>query len=239
MKPKASEIRAGLPRSLEVCLAFAGLLAVLPLLAPAALLVKLSSPGPVMFRQQRVGRGGQPFTLFKLRSMRLGGGPEITARGDSRVTPWGRVLRATKLDELPELWNVLNGDMSFVGPRPEVPTYVDLEDPLWQQVLQARPGLTDPVTLRLRNEERLLASIEGDAQVFYRQVLLPYKLQGYAEYLRQRSAWSDLRVIVLTLLAILWPDRAPPPSREEIERAVVADQPSARPSSTGRERPTT
>lgn len=211
---------AGLPRWLEVVLAAGGLLVLSPLLAAAALAVKLSSPGPILFRQQRIGRDGRPFVLLKFRSMRRGEGLAITAAGDQRITAVGRWLRKSKVDELPELWNVLVGEMSFVGPRPEVPRYVDLEDPLWRRVLSARPGLTDPVTLELRNEEALLATVEGDKDAFYRQVLLPYKLTGNAEYLAARTALSDLRMILATLLGVLRPSRLPPPSSRQIRDAV-------------------
>lgn len=211
----------GLPRWLEATLAAIGLILVSPLLALLALLVRLSSPGPVLYRQVRVGQGGQPFTLFKLRSMRLaspgGGGPEVTAEGDDRITPVGRFLRRSKLDELPELWNVLTGELSFVGPRPEVPRYVDLGDPRWQRVLAVRPGLTDEVTLRLRNEEQLLASIEGDAEAWYRTCLLPWKLDAYAHAIARRSLVGDLVVILRTVFAIVLPGRAVAPTREQIE----------------------
>lgn len=211
----------GLPRWLEIVLAGGGLLALSPLLAVAAVAVKASSPGPVLFRQQRVGRHGNPFTLLKFRSMRQANhGLAITAAGDRRITTVGRWLRNSKVDELPELWNVLVGDMSFVGPRPEVPRYVDLDDPRWQLVLTARPGLTDPVTLVLRNEEALLAQVDGPTEDFYRQVLLPYKLLGNARYLSRRSALSDLRLIVSTVIGVVRPGRLPPPTVDAIRRAV-------------------
>jgi lipopolysaccharide/colanic/teichoic acid biosynthesis glycosyltransferase len=184
------------------------MLLVSPVVGVAAIAVALSSGFPVLFRQERVGRGGRPFTLVKLRTMRgSSGGPQVTASGDSRVTPVGRFLRRWKLDELPELWNVLKGDMSFVGPRPEVVRYVDLESPAWQQVLGTRPGLTDPVTLRLRNEERLLAGVGVDTETYYREVLQPHKLEGYLEYLGERSWRTDLGVIRDTFLAIVRPGR--------------------------------
>lgn len=188
-----------------------------PLLLVVALSVALTSRGPVLFRQPRVGRDGRTFTFYKFRSMRvLEGGLPLTAAGDARITPIGKVLRKLKLDELPELWNVVRGDMALVGPRPEVPRYVDLDDPLWQEVLAVRPGLTDPVTLRLRNEEELLGALDGDPDTFYRSYLLPFKLRGYRGYLRQRSAWSDLLVLWDTLLGVLLPGRNPPPASQEI-----------------------
>ncbi len=212
---------SGLPRWLEVILAAGGLLVLSPLMAAAALAVKLSSPGPILFRQRRVGRHGRPFVLLKFRSMRRGEGLAITAAGDQRITTVGRWLRKSKVDELPELWNVLVGEMSFVGPRPEVPRYVDLEDPLWRRVLSARPGLTDPVTLELRNEEALLATVEDEADVFYRQALLPYKLAGNARYLASRTAVSDMALIWTTVLGVLRPSRQPPPSSQEIRDAAA------------------
>lgn len=210
--------RSGLPRWVEAPVAAVGLLVSAPVLLGAALGVKLTSPGPALFRQERVGLHGRPFVLLKLRSMTTGAaGPGFTAGGDLRVTRWGRVLRATKLDELPELWNILVGEMSFVGPRPEVPRYVDPGDPAWRRVLEARPGLTDPVTLRLRNEEALLASVPGDRGRFYSEHLLPWKLRGYLDYLGRRTPWSDLGVLVRTVLAVLLPSTEPPPSLLEIE----------------------
>lgn len=209
----------GLPRWVEAPVAALLLLGCAPLLLPLLLAIRLGSPGPALFRQQRVGRFGRPFTLIKLRTMRVTtGGTSVTARGDLRITPLGRILRASKLDELPELWNIVRGELSFVGPRPEVPALVQLEDPRWQAVLAVRPGLTDPVTLRLRNEENLLAEVTEDRELFYRQVLQPWKLAGYLEYLGRRSASSDLDVLFQTLLAILLPDRAQPPSLDEIRR---------------------
>lgn len=142
-------------------------------------------------------------------------GPQITAGGDTRVTRIGKLLRKTKLDELPELWNVLLGDMSLVGARPEVPHYVDLHNPDWRQVLRSRPGITDPVTMRLRNEESLLATVK-DPERFYVEVLQPYKLKGYVEYLSTRTWWDDLEVIFKTVVAVVLPCKAPPPTHEEI-----------------------
>ena len=199
----------GLPRTVEVSLALAGLILGAPLIGLGALAVGLTSGLPVFFHQTRIGRGGRPFTLIKLRTMRSSEGSlRVTARGDSRVTPAGRLLRRTKVDELPELWNVLRGDMALVGPRPEVPEYVDPADPAWQEILLVRPGLTDPVTLRLRHEEVLMAGVAGDRDRFYRETLQPWKLQGYAEYLRRRSWRSDLQVLVQTVLAVVTPQRA-------------------------------
>jgi lipopolysaccharide/colanic/teichoic acid biosynthesis glycosyltransferase len=130
-------------------------------------------------------------------------GPEVTSGNDPRITRAGRVLRQSKLDELPTLWNVLRGDMSIVGPRPEVPRYVNLEDPTWQVVLAARPGITDPVTLNLRKEEELLAHVNGDAEQFYLNDLQPLKLNGYLAYLHERNWRTDLRVLCRTIAAVV------------------------------------
>ena len=207
----------GLARGVESTLALAGLVAASPLLLLAGAAVAATSPGPVLFRQQRVGLGGRPFTLLKLRTMKVAPeGTQLTASGDSRITPVGRWLRRFKLDELPQLWNVVRGDMSLVGPRPEVPRYVDLADPLWRQVLSARPGLTDPVTLRLRDEEALLSGV-GDVERFYRERLLPWKLRGYRDYLSRRTWLTDLGVLGATALAVLRLHRPAQPERAEIE----------------------
>ncbi|HEY6147197.1 MAG TPA: sugar transferase, partial [Thermoanaerobaculia bacterium] len=167
---------AGLPRSIEALVAAIGLLLATPILLLCVIAIKLTSRGPVFFRQGRVGRRGEFFELYKLRTMRVqpsSWGLNVTARDDDRITPVGRILRTMKLDEIPGLWSVLVGDLSLVGPRPEVPRFVDLGNPLWREALKVRPGLTDPVTLRLRNEEELLASVGGNREAFYREVLQP------------------------------------------------------------------
>lgn len=210
-----------LPRWIEAPAAFFGWVVTSPLLLMCAAGVRLSSPGPVLIRQVRVGRGGKSFTLLKFRTMRTGqGGVQVTRAGDTRITAVGRLLRKLKLDELPELWNVVRGDLSLVGPRPEVPRFVDLQSALWAAVLTARPGITDPVTLRLRNEEDLLAKAE-DPERFYLETLQPVKLQGYVEYLRRRTAWTDLVVLMETLLAVAVPSIAPPPRREDLAQDPV------------------
>ena len=202
--------RRGLPRPVEALLAGLGLVAAAPVVALAAAAVAAGSSGPVLFRQIRVGKGGKPFTLYKLRTMRSGApGALVTAGSDPRITPVGRLLRRWKLDELPELWNVVRGDMSLVGPRPEVPRYVDLDDPRWRGVLAVRPGLTDPVTLTLRDEEGLLARATGDPERYYRRQLQPWKLRGSLDYLARRSWASDLGVLAATAWRLFRP--APPP----------------------------
>jgi lipopolysaccharide/colanic/teichoic acid biosynthesis glycosyltransferase len=207
----------GIPRAIESGIALAGFVVVSPLLLAAGAAIAMTSPGPVIFRQQRVGRNGRNFTLYKLRTMGvMNTGPQVTAGNDNRITPVGKILRKTKLDEFPELLNIIKGDMSLVGPRPEVPRYVERDSPAWKSALQARPGLTDPVTLRLRNEEALMSQIQGDAEEFYRTVLQPVKLRGYNEYLENRSWHSDITVLIKTVLAVLLPLKAPPPTVEEL-----------------------
>jgi lipopolysaccharide/colanic/teichoic acid biosynthesis glycosyltransferase len=210
------EPRPGLPRSLEVVLSAAGLLVTLPLLVVAAAAIRLTSSGPALFRQERVGRLGRPFLLLKLRTMRGANGPQVTASGDPRVTAVGRLLRRMKLDELPQLWNVVKGDMALVGPRPEVPTYVDLSDPDWRRVLEVRPGITDPVSLRLRFEEELLASAPGDRAEFYQRVMVPFKLCKYLEYQSVRTPSKDLEVLLQTVLSGLFRNLVPPYRVEDL-----------------------
>jgi lipopolysaccharide/colanic/teichoic acid biosynthesis glycosyltransferase len=219
------KIKRGIPRPIEAAMAVAGLIVSGPVIALAAIAVALTSPGPVIFRQKRVGLKGRHFVLYKIRTMRVAaGGPQVTAGGDSRVTKVGKLLRKTKLDELPELWNILKGDMSLIGPRPEVPRYVDLGNPEWLMVLQARPGLADPMTLRLRNEEELLAHVKGDRERFYLEMLQPFKLRGYINYLESRSWLSDLKVLWQTVVAVALPHRADLPTMDEI-RTLSDDHP--------------
>jgi lipopolysaccharide/colanic/teichoic acid biosynthesis glycosyltransferase len=221
-KPIA-KVAEGIPRPVEAILALVGLVGFAPLIAISALAIRLTSPGTVFFSQMRAGRNGRSFVLVKLRTMRSHEeGPQVTSMVDSRVTLVGRFLRKTKLDELPELWNVLKGDMSLVGPRPEVPRYVDLKDPRWQAVLQARPGLTDPVTLRLRNEEKLLAEVEGDVERFYLATLQPVKLGGYLEYLGTRNWKEDLKVILKTAVGVAWASSTPAPTVAQVQLEASA-----------------
>jgi len=201
-----AQARNGLPRWAEATFAIAGLLLAAPVIALTGLGIAVFSGRPVFFRQQRVGQHGETFDLYKLRTMTpSAGGPQITRNDDSRITRLGRFLRHTKLDELPTLWNVVRGDMSLVGPRPEVPRFVQLADPIWQKVLAVRPGITDPVTLRLRSESELLAQIEGDTEEYYAKELQPAKLRGYVAYLEVRTWGTDLKVLLQTLAAVVVP----------------------------------
>jgi lipopolysaccharide/colanic/teichoic acid biosynthesis glycosyltransferase len=193
---------AAAKRLFDICFAVIGLLVLLPVLALIALLVKWSDRGPVFFLQERVGQGGALFWIWKFRTMRAGtdkAGPGITKDGDPRITVVGRWLRKTKLDELPQLWNVLRGDMSFVGPRPEVPRYVAYYTPAQRAVLQLKPGITDRATLAFRHEEDLLAQA-ADVEAFYVAHCLPKKIEMNLQYGRQANLWSDIQVIVRTVL---------------------------------------
>jgi lipopolysaccharide/colanic/teichoic acid biosynthesis glycosyltransferase len=191
---------AALRRLLDVAVAGVLLLALSPLLAVLVVLVRATSPGPALFRQTRIGRDGRPFVLLKLRTMRADAastGPAITAGTDPRITPLGARLRRAKLDELPQLWNVLRGDMSLVGPRPELPHYVARYTAAQRAVLRARPGLTDPASLAWANEAATLATF-ADPQRAYAEAVLPQKLALSLAYLERRTVWTDLAVVTRT-----------------------------------------
>jgi lipopolysaccharide/colanic/teichoic acid biosynthesis glycosyltransferase len=219
MKPLNSlPLKGGIPRPLEFMTALLGLLILSPLFLFILIAIRCSSSGPILFKQKRVGRKGDLFTLFKFRSMYWSDQSlQVTAKGDSRITFTGKFIRKTKLDELPELWNIIKGDLSLVGPRPEVPRYVNLKEPLWQRTLEVRPGLTDPVTLKLRNEEELLAQVEGSTEGFYLNILQPLKLKGHIEYLENRSAWTDVKILWKSVLAVILPRRTPPPGLDQLD----------------------
>ena len=182
-------------------MALIGLLVLWPLLLVVALLIRIKMPGgPVIFKQKRVGQHGRLFTMYKFRSMTVHhSGSSVSVRGESRITPLGAVLRKYKLDELPELWNVLIGDMSFVGPRPDVPGYADKLQGDDRRMLQLKPGITGPASLKYRNEEELLAG-QADPQKYNDEVLFPDKVRINLQYLDNWSFWGDIRIIVCTVL---------------------------------------
>ncbi|HOG46379.1 MAG TPA: sugar transferase [Anaerolineae bacterium] len=190
-------------RAIDAVAALLGLVLLSPLLALIAIAVRLDSPGPALYRARRIGKDGRPFAMYKFRTMVAGAdrqGPAVTAGGDRRVTRIGRWLRRSKLDELPQLLNVLRGDMSLVGPRPEDLKYVALYTPAQREVLCVRPGITGLATVKYRHEEQLLAAA-GDLEATYRQVMQE-KLAFDLEYVRRRSLWLDLRIILATLMEI-------------------------------------
>jgi len=189
-------------RTLDLVISSFAFLALTPIYCVIALAVVIDDGFPILFRQIRVGRGGRLFKILKFRSMRTSApGTRITAHGDSRITRVGSVLRDTKLDELPQFWNVLRGDMSLTGPRPEDPAFVDASDPRWALVLSARPGITDFASLVFRDEELLLGS-GTNVEWVYRTSILPDKLALGAEYLRRASLSLDIRLMLLTLCAL-------------------------------------
>jgi lipopolysaccharide/colanic/teichoic acid biosynthesis glycosyltransferase len=193
----------GIRRLVDIVAACVGLALLSPILTIIALAIKLDSPGPLFHRAQRVGKDGQLFNLFKFRSMVADAaqrGPGITAAGDSRITPVGRLLRRSKLDELPQLLNVLAGDMSLVGPRPEDPGYVALYTPAERQVLRVAPGITSAASLAFRHEEQLLSGPDWEER--YRTVVMPAKLAIDLAYLKRRTLWSDLGLILRTVAAL-------------------------------------
>lgn len=182
-------------------MAFIGLLILWPVLLVVAILIKVKMPGgPVIFKQKRVGRNGKLFTMYKFRSMTVGhGGSSVSVAGESRITPLGARLRHYKLDELPELWNVLIGDMSFVGPRPDVPGYADQLKGADRDVLKLRPGITGPASLKYRDEEDLLAGKE-DPQKYNDEVIFPDKVRINLYYLHHYSFVKDIEMIFCTVL---------------------------------------
>ena len=190
-------------RAFDMVCAALGLLVLSPVLLLCALLVGLTSPGGVLFRQERVGKDGVPFTIYKFRSMRKdNAGLKISTSSDSRITPVGRVLRKAKLDELPQLWNVLKGDRSFVGPRPEVREYTDLYTPEQRQVLLVRPGITGLASIRYRNENDLL-SASTDPNRTYIEEVMPAKLALDLEYIPRACVSYDVRLILETLVTVV------------------------------------
>ncbi len=192
-------------RLLDAACALSGLIVLSPALVAIAAIILLCGGRPLLFRQVRVGRGGLPFVIYKFRTMRNGvPGSSITAQGDLRVTRFGFLLRKLKLDELPQLFNVLRGDMSLIGPRPELPGFVRRDDPVWQALLAARPGITDLASLVYRDEEQLMGGA-ADPEAYYRAWILPDKLALNLEYLKARTLWSDLKLLALTVRYSFFP----------------------------------
>lgn len=181
-------------------MALIGLLCLWPVLLVVAILIRIKMPGgPVIFKQKRVGRNGKLFTMYKFRSMTVGhGGSSVSVAGESRITPLGAKLRRYKLDELPELWNVLIGDMSFVGPRPDVPGYADQLKGEKRDVLKLRPGITGPASLKYRDEEELLAK-QLDPQKYNDEVIFPDKVRLNLYYLHHYSFPKDIQMILATV----------------------------------------
>ena len=191
-------------RALDVAVSLVGLLILALTFPVVGHYVYRTSPGGLWYRATRVGRDGRPLVVYKWRTMVAGadrGGPSVTAAGDPRVTPVGSVLRKTKLDEFPQFWNVLKGEMSLVGPRPEDPKYVALYTPAQRRVLEVKPGITSPASVRYRHEEEFLQG--EDWERAYVEEVLPAKLALELEYLAHRSLPGDLWILVQTAAALL------------------------------------
>jgi lipopolysaccharide/colanic/teichoic acid biosynthesis glycosyltransferase len=194
-------------RLFDIVLSAVGLIVLAPLMLLVAVLVRLSSPGPVLFRQERFGMGLRPFTIYKFRTMVADAparGAAITCGDDPRITPLGRLLRSTKIDELPQLFNVLRGDMSFVGPRPEVRRYVEMFQEDYREILAVRPGITDLASIEYRNESEILGR-STNPQVEYVSRILPHKIRLGKEYRRRSSMLFDMSLILRTVCAVVRP----------------------------------
>lgn len=198
-------VQLALKRLMDVVISGAALCVLWPLFLLVAIAIKIDDPGPVFYRQTRVGRKGKPFKIFKFRTMIVDAdrkGLSITVGRDSRITRVGAILRKTKLDELAQLINVLAGEMSFVGPRPEVPRYVEMYTPYQRQVLLVRPGITDYASIAYRNENDLLEGCE-DPEKKYIEEIMPAKIELNMKYLREISPAADIRLIFKTMDAVL------------------------------------
>lgn len=194
-----------LSRSFDLFFSSLGLFILSPVFLMIAILIKLESKGPVFYCQERVGKNFRSFQIFKFRTMIQNAdkkGPLITSGGDSRVTRIGRILRKTKIDELAQLLNVIKGDMSLVGPRPEVRKYVELYENEYKDILKVKPGITDIASIVYRDEESLL-SMQADPETYYALIHLPKKIRLAKKYIENKSVLYDLRLILLTLRRIL------------------------------------
>ncbi len=202
--PPRRPIQAGLKRFCDFVAAGIGLVLLSPVLVIAAIAIWLDSGRPVFYLQERMGRNFEPFWIYKFRTMVTDAdkrGGQLTAGADPRITRVGRWLRQTKIDELPQLFNVLRGDMALVGPRPEVPRYVEMYRADYAYVLSVRPGLTDPASVKYRDEAAILAA-SADPEQEYIGRILPDKIAMAREYIARATLWSDLGVLVRTLLRI-------------------------------------
>jgi lipopolysaccharide/colanic/teichoic acid biosynthesis glycosyltransferase len=191
-------------RLIDASLSFVALVVLCPLFAVVGMMLKWTSPGPILYLQDRVGRGGRIFKIAKFRSMVVGAdknGLGITVSGDARVTRFGAFLRKSKIDEFPQFWNVLKGEMSLVGPRPELPQYVSGYTPEQRLVLRVPPGITDPASIRYRHEEAVLATSQNPDD-FYRAVILPDKLAINLQYIRDISMYSDIKCVIQTMTSL-------------------------------------
>lgn len=201
---KRKKFQFFLKRLFDIIFSLFGLIILLPIFLIIAIAIKIDSNGPVFFKQTRVGKNGKEFKILKFRTMIADAekkGMQITVSGDNRITRVGRFLRKYKLDELPQLVNVLLGDMSFVGPRPEVPKYVALYNEYQKNVLKVKPGITDLASIEYRNENDLLAQ-SNDPEKVYIEEIMPKKLELNLEYIRNFSVINDIKLILKTILVV-------------------------------------
>lgn len=193
-----------LKRLFDIVASFCGIVILFPLIVIVSILIKLTSKGPVLFKQVRVTKNGRLFKIYKFRTMRENseGNKQITVGNDSRITGIGHVLRKTKLDELPQLFNVLKGEMSLVGPRPEVPKYVELYTKEQREILKVSAGITDYASIYFSNESELLGEAENPEE-FYIKKIMPYKIELNKKYIKEIGIVTDIKLIILTILKIL------------------------------------
>ncbi|HZG01654.1 MAG TPA: sugar transferase [Chitinophagales bacterium] len=194
-------------RLFDIVLTLTALVVLFPILLLIGMLVVLDSKGPMIYKQQRIGKNEKPFWLFKFRTMKHHSDKQgllTIGERDPRITRLGYFLRKSKLDELPQLWNVLTGDMSIVGPRPEVKKYVDMYDDRQRRVLDVRPGLTDPASLEYIDENKILESFDHPEEA-YIKMIMPRKLELNLDYIERRNFFFDLFIMVRTLMRIVMP----------------------------------
>lgn len=200
-----------LKRLFDVVFSLLGIILLFPLFILVSVFIKLDTPGPVFFKQMRIGKAGNPFYIYKFRTMIANAdklGPSVTSKNDLRITKTGRILRKYKIDELPQLFNVLKGDMSLVGPRPEVPKYVEKYNEYQKKVLSLKPGITDPASLKFRNEEEILASYdikeEEDLENIYINEIMPIKIELNLKYAENANIITDFLIIIRTLWEVVF-----------------------------------
>lgn len=193
-----------LKRVFDIVASFCGIIILFPLIIIVSILIKITSKGPVLFKQVRVTKNGKLFKIYKFRTMRENseGNKQITVGKDNRITGIGHILRKTKLDELPQLFNVLKGEMSLVGPRPEVPKYVDLYTDEQREILKVPAGITDYASIYFSNESELLGEVENPEE-FYIKKIMPYKIELNKKYINEIGIMTDIKIIILTILKIL------------------------------------
>ncbi len=207
---------------LERLLALLGITILFPIFLIIAALILIFDEGSIFFSQKRVGLKGKVFRLYKFKTMKQNKEKIlVTAMDDPRITPLGRILRKYKLDELPQLFNILIGDLSFVGYRPEVPKYVDIKNKMFVEVLNFKPGITSPVTLMFRNEERLIHECKTDKELFYKSFIIPYKLYYASKYNKERTFLSDFIVVLKTILTSIFPRLSSDIDQIELEKFMA------------------